>query len=98
MAERTAIDIERQKWGLDSRLLAGLMISVMAATWWIRDGTEEVGRRIGRIESSVERLTDAMSRQAVLAESALLRREASSWLQTLRAANPTMTIPDLLPR
>ena len=98
MAEPKPIDIERQKWSLDSRRLAALITAVGIATWWIRDGTEEVGRRIGRIELSVERLTDTVSRQATLAEAALLRRESLAWLQTFRAANPTIVVPDLPPR
>ena len=92
------IDIEKQRWTLDSRLLAGLICAVVLATWWIRDGTEEVGRRISRIELSVERLTDTVSRQGALAEAALLRRESMAWLQTFRASNPTIVVPDLPPR
>lgn len=100
MAEREPkpIDVERQRWTLDSRLLAGLVCSVVVATWWIRDGTEEVGRRIGRVELSLERLTDTVSRQGTLAEAALLRRESMAWLATFKAANPTLVVPDLPPR
>lgn len=92
------IDIERQKWSLDSRLLVVLACTVVGATWWIRDGTEEVGRRIGRIELSVERLTDTVRAQGALAEAALLRRESMAWLQTFKASNPTIVVPDLPPR
>lgn len=96
MAERAPIDLEKQKWSLDSRLLVTLCAALVCGAWWIRDGTEQVGARIGRIEMSVERLTDELRRQSALAESSLLRREMSAWIQTQQAKGIQLT--DLPPR
>lgn len=96
--DRAPIDLEHQRWTLNSRLLVTACVVLVGGAWWVRDGAEQVTNRITRIEITVERMADDIRRQTSAMDSALLRRELQSWLQTLRAANPSMVIPELPPR
>ena len=60
--------------------------------------TSFLGERIGRIENGLAMLSNELKSQALMLERGMSQSQAVGWIMAFRAANPTLVVPDLIPK
>lgn len=60
--------------------------------------TQFIGDKINRIESGLSQLRNEIAAHSSQLDRSMTQSQAIAWIATFRAANPTITVPELFPK
>lgn len=80
-----------QKTLLPIGLAFGIMVTFITATWWLRGALSEITYSTNTLGDRIGRLEKALSEQS---EDRITKRDLQAFAMMLKAANPTLNIPD----